>query len=80
MHKKTPDEIYAKVRASLGYDHQQMGDLLGVDRTTSIRWEMGTRRPPLIVDALMVAFHKNALTADILQSWMKAASKSIERA
>lgn len=73
--KLTPAESYARTRKKLGYSHQQMADLLGVKMPTCWRWENGSRRPPPVVDALMVAIYRDAVSVDILQTWMDAASR-----
>lgn len=78
MSRISPSDSYARTRRKLGYTHYDMGRLLGVQHTTSIRWENGVSQPPAIVDALMIAIYRNAIPVATFESWMAAARKTIE--
>jgi DNA-binding transcriptional regulator YiaG len=78
MARVSPQENYARTRRKLGLSHHEMGRLLGVQHTTSLRWENGDRRPPPYIDALMVALYRGAMNVEVLTSWRDAADRTIE--
>lgn len=73
-----PHENYARARKKLGLNHHEMARLLGVNHTTSLRWENGDRQPPPYINALMYALYRDAMTREVLESWMEAARRVIE--
>jgi DNA-binding XRE family transcriptional regulator len=77
MKKTTSWESYARARAKLGFNHVQMGRLMGVSHTTSMRWETGERGIPQYVSALMYALLKGAMTLEVLESWNEAIGRAI---
>lgn len=77
-HTITASESYGRARKKLGLNHHEMGKLLGIAHTTSVRWEAGDRQPPALVTAVMVAIQRGAMSVDVLESWMAAAARAVD--